>query len=773
MYRSADKLITNSKKVWVQDLTVDQKHVKEIAKKLNVSDLFVELCFQRDLKTVEEIENFLAVDESWFHDPFLMHDMEKGIERMVQAIENNEQITIYGDYDADGMTSTALLYETLDSIGANVHYYLPNRFIEGYGPNLEAFSQMIEEGTKLIITVDNGVTGHEAIDFAQSQGVDVIVTDHHALPEELPKAYAIIHPNHPKGHYPFADLAGVGVALKVATALMGELPVDMLDLAAIGTVADLVSLTDENRAIVFFGLKVIQNTQRPGLLQLLKVSDTELQTVDEDTIGFQIAPRLNAVGRLGDAHPGVQLLCTHELSEAQELAEFVDGQNIERKLIVEEMTAQAFEMLEVEQTDSEIVLLADENWHEGVLGIVASRIAEKVNKPTLLFKIDAETNTAKGSARSVEGINLYEAFTEIEQLFIQFGGHEMAAGMAANADQLPVIEKELSQYLQTIPAQDIGLQVDAFASLEELSVEIIKDLNKLKPFGTGNTKPLVASLDVDLLQKRRVGGDGEHLKLLVEQNEKQLDIISFRNGELAEYLFEQQKISIAGYVEINEWNGMSKPQMQMVEIDIPGPVLVDERVSKLTPENFQEQSVDYIFYTKKNYELALPYILEESNAILLNTLDEAKVHQSQQKMVIVDCPKSIELFKATVTGNIDIPIHCYFYKEDHLYLTGLPSREDFSKAYIFFATHKDIDLQKNGHHVVDYLKMESAKIFLIVKVFLEAKFVIIENGLLNSIDQPAKIDLEETKSFQDAKKQFEAEELFLYSSFNEIMESLK
>lgn len=766
-------MVTNSDKKWVQEVSVDKNIAEEMAKELGVSSLFIEVCFQRGLKTIDEIESFLTIDESWFHDPFLMHDMEKGIERIVQAIESGEGITIYGDYDADGITATTLLYETLDSIGANVNYYLPNRFIEGYGPNREAFDTIIQEGTTLIITVDNGVTGHEAINFANEQNVDVIVTDHHALPEVLPEAYAVIHPNHPDGEYPFGDLAGVGVALKVAAALIGELPVELLDLAAIGTVADLVSLTDENRAIVFFGLKMIENTQRTGLLQLLQIIETDSQEVDEGTIGFQIAPRLNAVGRLGDASPGVKMLATHDLYEAQELAEFIDSQNFERKEIVEEMTADVLEKLKQSDEQAEVVILADENWHQGVLGIVASRVVEEVNKPTLLFTIDSETNIAKGSARSIEGINLHEAFISIENLFIHFGGHDMAAGMAAKIEQLPIIEKKLSEYMQMHAPKITAQKVDAFLDLKELSVETVQELNKLQPFGNGNERPVIVCEDVIVVQNRKVGATGDHLKLVVEQNEKQLDIISFRNGNLSDYLFEQQQISVAGYVEVNEWNGLSKAQMQMIDLEIPGPILVDARINKLSAEHFEEENVDYIFYTTENYEKAIEVISKSSNAILLENAQEAAAFRSQKKMVIVDCPTSIELFNATLDENVDIPVDCYFYKEEHLYLTGVPTRAEFSKVYKFFAAQKAIDLQKNGHHMIAYLKMEANKVFLIVKVFLEAKFVIIENGLLKIVKDPNKINLEETASYQNAIKQFEAEELFIYSSFKEIIQSLK
>ncbi|MDN6731659.1 MAG: single-stranded-DNA-specific exonuclease RecJ, partial [Atopostipes suicloacalis] len=533
-------MTTHWNKTWEQALSVDNNQIEKIAKELNRSSLFVEICLQRGLKTTNEIKEFLTIDENDFHDPFLINDMDKGIERIVDAIETNEKITIYGDYDADGISSTALLYETLDSIGANIDYYLPNRFIEGYGPDITAFDKIIDEGTNLIITVDNGVTGHEAIRFAQEKKVDVIITDHHALPENLPEAYAVIHPAHPNGNYPFPDLAGVGVAFKLATALLGELPVELLDLAAIGTVSDLVSLKGENRAIVHFGLQKMQTTQRLGLQELFQVISIEAQEVDEDTIGFQIGPRLNAIGRLGDANPGVELLTSHNLPRVKELAEFTDNKNLERKSIVEEMTNQAFEKLEkkdAKNDPSEIILLADENWHEGVLGIVASRIVEKTQKATMLFTINSETSVAKGSARSVEGVNLFQALSTIEDLLISFGGHEMAAGMSAEIGQLASIEEKLSSYVKTIKPDDKIQLVDAFVDLKNLSIETIKELESLRPYGTDNTKPLIASSDVSVVQNRTVGLEGNHLKLRVVQDEESLDIISFRNGELSNYLF--------------------------------------------------------------------------------------------------------------------------------------------------------------------------------------------------------------------------------------------
>lgn len=743
-----------------------------MAEELEVSELFIQICLQRGLNTVADIRDFLTVDESWFHDPFLMYDMEKGIDRIGQALETNEKITIYGDYDADGMTSTALLSETLESLGANVAYYLPSRFIEGYGPDIGAFEKIIEDGTSLIITVDNGVAGHEAIDFAQKNGADVIVTDHHELPEELPKAYAVIHPKHPEGHYPFDDLAGVGVAFKVATALIGEIPIEALDLAAIGTVADLVSLTGENRAIVSFGLKMIEQTQRMGLLQLLSIIEKKPSEVTEETIGFQIAPRLNAVGRLGEARPCVELLSTHEPDRAIELAQFVNEKNEERKAIVENMTNDVMDQLAKSDEMSEVVVLADENWHQGVLGIVASRVVEHTNKPTLLFTIDKDTGIAKGSARSIASFNLYDAFLEIEELFIQFGGHYMAAGMSAEFDNLSEIQMQLSNYAKELDDFESTKRVDAYTTLSEMTIDTIKEIEKLRPFGTNNEKPVIVSKEVAILQKRKVGAEGDHLKLLVGQEDKELDIISFQNGFVHDLLYEEQNVSVAGYLEINEWNGRSKPQMQMIDIDISGPVLVDNRLNKLEQANFTHESIDYIFYNEKNYKQALKYIPESSNAVYLSTIQEAEDYQAKQNIIIADCPDTIEEFKVTLIKNELFLIRCYFYKENHLFLSGVPNREDFAKAYKFFGTHKNIDLKKNGHQLVQKLNLNAEKIFLIVQVFLEAKFVIINDGVLNIVKHPEKGNIQTTNSYQKALNQMEAEKLFIYSSFKEVINEI-
>ncbi|MDU7056406.1 MAG: single-stranded-DNA-specific exonuclease RecJ, partial [Enterococcus hirae] len=334
-------------------------------KQENLSPFIGKLLWQRGYRDVEKVKEFLNPKHQELHDPYLMHDMDKAISRIQEAVINGEKIVVYGDYDADGITSTTVMKETLELLGANVETFLPNRFIHGYGPNKAVYQEKIDAGAQLIITVDNGVAGHDAVAYAQQAGVDVIITDHHEMPSELPEAYAIVHPRHPQGDYPFPDLAGVGVAFKVATALLEEPPAEFLDLVAIGTIADLVSMTGENRTLVALGLDTIKETERIGLQALFNESGVSMKEADETTIGFSIAPRLNAIGRMGDPNPAVEMLATFDEEAALTYAKKLNTINEERKAVVEKITQEALEMID---ETNQIHLLAHPGWHEGVLG---------------------------------------------------------------------------------------------------------------------------------------------------------------------------------------------------------------------------------------------------------------------------------------------------------------------------------------------------------------------------------------------------------------------
>ncbi|GEL67298.1 single-stranded-DNA-specific exonuclease RecJ [Marinilactibacillus psychrotolerans] len=763
------------RKKWIINSEFDQKKIDLLSEELDVSPLFVKLCLNRGLHSKEEIERFINPDESWFHDPFLLYDMEKVIERITSAIETGEKIMIYGDYDADGVTSTAILYETIEAIGGNVEYFIPNRFVEGYGPNKEAFDTFLNNETSLIITVDNGVAGHDAIHYIQDKGVDVVVTDHHELPETLPDAYAIIHPNHPKGHYPFKDLSGAGVALKVATALLGDFPAELLDLAAIGTIADLVSLRDENRAIVSYGLKAIRQTQRIGILSLFDTLALSLKEVDETTIGFKIAPPINAIGRIENASPVVELLTTFDEEKASKIAALLENKNKERKTIVSDIFVEAMNQL-VGQEDSLVNILAKENWHPGVLGIVASKIVHETGKPTIILNIDSETGEAKGSGRSIKAFNLFKHCNDVRGLFRHFGGHHMAAGMTLPIENISVLHEALNEAAKAIQeTTDFfeEIEIEEECAIADISLEAIKEIDSLKPFGTENPRPAFLFSNVHPVESRAIGVDHAHLKLKVSQEDSLLDIIAFNYGGKAEALKSDSSVSVVGTLEINEWNGNKKPQLQLMDLDFQEAVILDKRTSELKKSDFSIKHATYVFFNKKNYAKYSKYVTEESQVFLIENIKDAEDLKLNTSSVLVDCPDSLELLKYTLEGNKEHELYCIFYANENNYLLGMPSREQFTKLYKFLAKHKSIDLKEKGALLSKYLNFDKSILKFIIRVFLEAGFVTIEDGLLNINAEVKKMDVADTQVYKQRKEKIKVEELLIYSSFNELTKLLK
>lgn len=763
-------------KKWSVKEKPERTQLQQLAETMNASPLFIQLCLQRGLNTQEKIDQFLNPDENYFHDPFLMHDMQKACERIMLAIEQGELITVYGDYDADGVTSTAIVIETLEMMGAQTNFFIPNRFKEGYGPNKNAFEQLIENGTKLIITVDNGVAGHEAIQFAQEHEVDVIVSDHHELPEKLPKAFAIVHPKHPAGNYPFGELSGAGVALKIAAALLGELPVELLDIATIGTVADLVSLTDENRAIVAFGLKMIKKTQRLGLLSLMRECDLALDEIDETSIGFKLGPRLNAIGRLGDAGPAVELLTTFDEERAQELASFIHNKNEERKEIVSRIVDEALDQVNEHDPSQSVYVLAKEGWHEGVLGIVASRIINETGKPTIVLNINPETGEAKGSGRSIQAFNLYESCNEMRELFVQFGGHHMAAGMTLSIENIDRLRENLNEKAasmqETVVFTD-EIEVDIACSITDITLKSLTEINQLKPFGTGNLKPIFQLKDVNVLEAKRIGADKSHLKFKVQQEQSDLDIIAFNFGEITDALKGNPSLSLVGEVGINEWNGNRKPQFMLSDLKINGPIVFDKRSTNLTKDIFTFKNTHYVFFREKLFEKLVSEIPVSSQATLIHSVEDAQAFQADQAIVYVDCPQSIDLFKETFLGNEKQIMYCSFFSNGKGYMIGMPSREQFTTLYKFFAAHKNINLKEQGRQLAKHLQLDVDILKFMIKVFLDAEFVTIEDEVLNMEVQPEKKDIFETKTYILRQESIKAEELLLYSSFKELTATLQ
>ncbi|BCJ88136.1 single-stranded-DNA-specific exonuclease RecJ [Effusibacillus dendaii] len=542
----------------------DSTHAEKLAEQLGVSPLIARLLINRGLTDAVAARRFLEPDRLGFYDPYLMKDMDKAVTRIRQAIDQQERIMVYGDYDADGATSTSLMYLALAQQGADVEYYIPDRFEEGYGLNGPALQQAKENGFQLVITVDNGIAAVEEVRLANELGLDLIVTDHHTPPEILPDAYAILNPKQPGCPYPDKMLAGVGVAFKLAQALFGRLPEEYLDLAVIGTVADLAPLVDENRLFAVYGLERINQSPRVGIKALIDVSGLTDKRITAGHIGFSFGPRINAAGRLDSAANAVELLITEEEGRARSLAYFLDKRNQERQ----EISAQIFEeaVAEVqahpEWLESRVLVVAKENWNAGVIGIVASRLVEQYYRPVLMISLQA--GEGKGSGRSIDGFHLYNAMYQCRDLFDHFGGHKMAAGFSLGEERIGELRDRLNQIAEAVLTPDDlrpKVNVDAEVDLLEVDTDLVASIEKLAPFGFGNPSPKLQLTGLEVERCRAVGQDGAHLQLTVGLGAARLTGIAFRRGEEAALIHRWPRLDLVGGLTINEWNGNRTVQL--------------------------------------------------------------------------------------------------------------------------------------------------------------------------------------------------------------------
>lgn len=717
----------------------------KLSKKYKLDTLAAQILWQRGIRAEEEIQAYLNPDLQQLHDPFLLHDMEKAVQRILTAIENGQNILIYGDYDADGMTASSVMKSALDELGAEVQVYLPNRFTDGYGPNLDVYKYFIQnEDIDLIITVDNGVAGHEAIAYAQSQNVDVIVTDHHSMPEVLPEAFAIVHPEHPESNYPFKYLAGVGVAFKVATALLDYIPSDMLDLVAIGTIADMVSLTDENRILVSHGLKVLANTERAGLMELMRLSGTDFEKVNEETIGFQIAPRLNALGRLDDPNPAIELLTGWDEEVAAEIAQMIDEKNSERKVIVENIFNQALTMI----TDEPVQILHHKDWHKGVLGIVAGRLLEQFHKPIIMLA--EEEGILRGSARSIENFNIFEALNEHRELFMAFGGHKQAAGMTFALENVEAIKQVMLDFIQENDidmSEKSSLEVQGSLQFDEISLETIRSLEKLSPYGMDNPKPHFLLTDYQVEQARSMGKDNSHLKLKLVQNGQALDAVYFGHG--AESLeFEQSDTELVGTLSSNTWNGTTTVQLMVADARVNGVELLDIRSRQVElPKN----TIRFVHNEVKNGTIEEVLIIEEAptDKEALSALTEL-IHEQEFELIY---------FKNTIKKNY--------------YLTGAGTREQFARFYKAIYQYPEFDIRFKLKDLANYLKIPDILLIKMIQIFEELNFVTIDNGMMSVNKAAEKRDISESNIYQELQEIVAFQELFALSPVKEIYKKLK
>jgi single-stranded-DNA-specific exonuclease len=573
-----DKAGTQMKLKWELSSEPDQVLLDQLASELSLPPVAARMLIRRGITTKAEAEEFLSPSLENLLDPFLLPDMEKGVDRIIRALRNREKMMIFGDYDVDGITSTALLFLILNKLGAEVTYYLPNRLIEGYGLSEDGIQEAQKRGVSLIITVDCGITAVEEISFAKDKGIDTIVTDHHEPKEVLPQASAIINPKAIKdGQYQGGDLSGVGVAFKLAQAIYRRLTQDEreleehLDLVALGTTADIVPLVGENRILTKFGMAQIARTSKPGLKSLIFVSGLLGQRIGTGQVVFILAPRINAVGRLGDADLAIKLLTTRDESKAAEMARLLDEENQRRKNIDETTLREALEMIETDvnlATDKAIVL-ASSGWHQGVIGIVASRLVERYHRPTVMIAVDGEEG--KGSARSIPGFDLYEAIRGCEEYLIRYGGHKYAAGLSISPEKIEPFRKKFKKVSdQSLTADDLipRLIIDSELELEQINPELLRVLDLFAPFGPQNMRPVFFSRNLHVWGEPYVVGNN-HLRMRVKKDGPVFDCIGFGMGDLAKILcMKGIRIDLAYVAETNVWNDTYKIQLRLKDLKI-------------------------------------------------------------------------------------------------------------------------------------------------------------------------------------------------------------
>ncbi|MEI8343386.1 MAG: single-stranded-DNA-specific exonuclease RecJ [Candidatus Moraniibacteriota bacterium] len=548
-----------------------------------------QILFSRGLETDKEIQAFMAPDyQTDSHNPFLFHDMEKLVERIRQAQECKEKVIIFGDYDADGITSSAILKETFTELGVDAEVYIPDKRTEGYGLNLLAIDIFKIAGVKLIITVDCGITSLAETQKAREYGIDIIITDHHHVPESLPNAYAIINPHQAGCGYPFADLAGVGVAFKVVQAIFERLMPEkigqtkwMLDLVSIGTIADCVPLIGENRLFVKYGLVVLSKTRRVGLLELFTVGRIVIdESVIPDTkkVSFYIAPRINAAGRINHANLAYNLIIEKNVIHARAFALELEANNTERQKITAEVVNEIKSLAEGKYKNKKIIFAVGQHFPIGVVGLVAGKIVQLYGKPTAVFQ--KGTEESKGSFRSIPQINIIEAIGKCRDLLIKFGGHSQAAGVSVRNDQLENFQKTLDEIIEK-QLEGIELEaeiiIDGEITPREINFDLVADLEKLRPFGIGNIEPVLLIKNLIITQKRFLGSEKKHVKFFLVPAEdnaqgngeiKILEAISFGGAERLEALKEGSRVDVLCNVQKDEWNGNSRIQLNVVDMRI-------------------------------------------------------------------------------------------------------------------------------------------------------------------------------------------------------------
>lgn len=595
------KKIKAKEKKWILkslDNNVSEIAISKISKTLNIHPIIAKLLYNRGYTDVNSAKIFIAMESEMLCNPFEMKDIEKAINRIHSAIERKEKITVYGDYDVDGVTSVCTLYLYLKSKGADVEYYIPNRSGEGYGVSNSAIDLICEKGTKLIITVDTGTTANDEVEYAKGLGIDFVITDHHECRADIPNAQAVINPHRPDCKYPFKELAGVGVVFKLISAYEERIcgksrrnaALDVFskyaDLVAIGTIADVMPIKNENRIIVSYGLKMLENTDRPGILALMDASSSKdgarndrkkkRSKITSGYIGYTIAPRINAAGRIRSATVAVELFLANDIKSATEIAEELCSANKERQSEENKIMKEAYEKIDnMDIENNPIIVLDADNWHHGVIGIVASRITEKYSRPSILVSFEGNDpdnkcaeDVGKGSGRSIKGLNLVDALCYCSDHLVKFGGHELAAGLSVSRGELDVFREKINEYARNnlceedmIPTFDADCEI----KFDEINLQLAQQLQQLEPYGVGNPMPTFVMRDVCVNEVSSIS-EGKHTRIILGDGTKTVTAMYFSNSPESIGVYSGDKIDVLFNLDINEWLGRKSAQLIIKDI---------------------------------------------------------------------------------------------------------------------------------------------------------------------------------------------------------------
>ena len=734
----------------------DENFIKEL-EAYSISKNIAKILNARSITDMTVVKKYFSDEYEEGYDPFLMHDMQKAVDRINEAIENEEKILVYGDYDADGITSTVLLVETLISMGANVSSYIPNRFEEGYGPNKEAFTKIINSGISLIITVDNGIAGVEEVNLANELGCDVIVTDHHKIQDTMPNAYAIIHPEHPDGNYPFKKLAGVGVAFKLAHALLEIFPDFLLDLVAIGTIADMVSITDENRIFIKQGLELLNEDPRIGLKMLLELSSIDTK-IDEQTVGFYIAPKLNSIGRMDSAKLGLTFLMAEDPVTAKSLAEQIEQYNIERKKVTEDIVKDIINKIETSDKKEKNVIMVSGEYHEGVLGIVASNIVERYQKP--VFIMNEKDGVLKGSARSIFDFNIYVAMNKISDLFLAFGGHTLAAGFSFDASNFDKIEGFLDNEFEEFKKHNelkSSKNIDIVTSLEDISYQFLNSLDVLKPYGMDFEKPNVLIENAMVLNKAYFGSEKQYLRLTIADEVGNLECISFKDISAFDKVEKNDIIDLLCTLDKNNFNGRSKLQAHIIDINIKEFLFEDLRFM-----NYDISKIDSASLKLSKYKDD-----KASNFYLYKDID--KLDTDFEYIYLLDIPNSKDYLERITNLN---PKKVFLICEEKEILSDLYliDKDRLIKLFnlILSTNNKQINVAKQLDKLLSVLKTNVDSLKIMIQIFKELELITFVNNTIILNPNYKTVDLKKSPSFVKMESIFEMENLLLKESIVNI-----